>query len=67
MEDKRERTKIAIVGAGIAGMTLAAVLRHSKFQPEIHVFERDTRDRDQGTGFDIGKKGWDFNNIKREN
>lgn len=52
-----ERTKIAIIGAGIAGMTLAALLRHSEFKPIVHLFERDQRNRDQGAGFDIKGKG----------
>ena len=48
---------IAIIGAGIAGMTLAAILSKMANPPKIYVFERHTREQDQGTGFDIRKEG----------
>ena len=50
-------SSIAIVGAGIAGMTIAAILSKIPSKPTIYVFERDRRDRDQGTGFDVHKNG----------
>ena len=52
-----EQRRVAIVGAGIAGMTLAALLVRLPNPPKVYVFERDTRDRDQGTGFDIHREG----------
>ena len=51
-------TSIAIVGSGIAGMTLAAILSRQETPPKIEVFERDSRGRDQGTGFDVRGKAY---------
>ena len=51
------KCSIAIVGAGIAGMTLAAILSKMANPPKIQVFERHGREQDQGTGFDIRKPG----------
>ena len=48
---------IAIVGSGIAGMTLAAILSRQPHPPRVEVFERDPPDRDQGTGFDVEGRG----------
>jgi len=57
MNDKQEHKHIAIVGAGISGMTLAAILGRSSLGVEVTVYERDSPDRDQGTGFDISIAG----------
>lgn len=54
---ERKCSSIAIIGAGIAGMTIAAILSKMENPPNIIVFERDSRDKDQGTGFDIHKDG----------
>ena len=51
---------IAIVGSGIAGMTLAAILSRQPHPPNVEVFERDAPDRDQGTGFDVEARGYEF-------
>lgn len=46
--------RIAIVGAGPAGLVLAAtLLRQASEKFKITIFERDSRERDQGAGWDI--------------
>jgi 2-polyprenyl-6-methoxyphenol hydroxylase-like FAD-dependent oxidoreductase len=48
--------RIAIIGAGVAGPTLAAILARVKPRPIVHLFERDARVRDQGTGYDLNQR-----------
>lgn len=46
--------RVAIAGAGPAGLAIAGILaREAPGRFDIEVFERDTRDRDQGSGWDM--------------
>ena len=54
---QRKCSSVAIVGGGIAGITFAAILSKMENPPNIYVFERDSREKDQGTGFDIRNEG----------
>ena len=57
---KREngRKRIAICGAGIAGLTLAGIVsRRLQDEVRLSVFERAPVDRDQGYGLDLDKNG----------
>jgi salicylate hydroxylase len=47
--------RIAIIGAGIGGLTLAAALRYFDPQLEIDLYERDATNRAQG--YSLGLKG----------
>lgn len=50
--------RIAIVGAGPAGLSVASILKRSAIASRVNisVFERDSRDRDQGAGWDVDSR-----------
>lgn len=57
--EEEKRTRIAIAGAGIAGLTLAGILAN-ELNPSmvtIDVFERGPRHSDQGYGLDLNADG----------
>lgn len=56
MAPSGERLRVAIVGAGVAGPALAALLCRSDRPPQIEIFERGVRDMDQGGGYDLNNQ-----------
>lgn len=48
--------RIAIVGAGVAGPALAALLGRLDRPPQVEIFERGSRDMDQGGGYDLNNQ-----------
>ena len=59
MSTKQGSPSIAICGAGISGLTLAGILSRALADTgaRITVFERASRDRDQGYGLDLNEHG----------
>lgn len=54
----RPSIRVAVSGAGPAGLAVAGILvREAPGRFTIDVYERDSRERDQGSGWDIDKPG----------
>jgi 2-polyprenyl-6-methoxyphenol hydroxylase-like FAD-dependent oxidoreductase len=49
--------RIATIGAGISGLTIAAALRHFDPQVEVQLYERDTATAPRFQGYSLGIKG----------
>jgi len=50
--------RVAVVGAGPSGLTFASILsREAQGELSVDVFERDSRERDQGAGWDVDHAG----------
>ena len=49
--------KIAVIGAGISGLTFAAAMRRFSPQTEVEVFERDQSLTSRPQGYSLGIKG----------
>jgi salicylate hydroxylase len=49
--------RIATIGAGISGLTIAAALQHFDPQVEIQLYERDTVTAPRFQGYSLGMKG----------
>ena len=49
--------KIAIIGAGISGLTLAAALRHTAPDIQVELYERDDSVTGRAQGYSLGLRG----------
>ena len=49
--------KIAVIGAGIGGLTFAAALRHLAPQIEVELYERDPSLESRTQGYSLGLRG----------
>src|SRR5262245_46604298 len=49
--------KIAIIGAGISGLTLAAALRHMAPDLQVELYERDQSMTSRAQGYSLGLRG----------
>jgi 2-polyprenyl-6-methoxyphenol hydroxylase-like FAD-dependent oxidoreductase len=49
--------RIATIGAGISGLTIAAALRHFDPHVEVQLYERDTDTAQRFQGYSLGMKG----------
>src|SRR5215467_1856203 len=49
--------KIAVIGAGISGLTLAATLRHFAPDTQVDLYERDPSVTSRPQGYSLGLKG----------